>query len=143
MNEGPRSWSTRRMRSAVLTRFFSSSPFASSSEAISISALPSGGGGGSLGVPLRGFRPKPARATISPKPCFTRTLVISRRRPRSRTAETTEITPALYHPRRDIYAALPEKIPSEKAAKIVLAHLGIHAIGGASFGGSHVDPLLL
>ena len=80
MNDGPRSWSTSRTRSPIEIRFFSASPRSSSSLGIS---------GASDGGSVFLVRPKPARATISPKPWRTRTAEISRSRPRSRTALRT------------------------------------------------------
>ena len=70
MNDGPRSCSTRRTRSWIEMRFFSSSPFASSSLGI---ASASEAGLSATAAPTSpslffGARPKPARATISPKP---------------------------------------------------------------------------
>jgi hypothetical protein len=63
------------MRSAVDVRTFSSSPFASSSLEMTSAYSFEEGGGSLVALPSSfgsrggfGFRPKPARATTSPKP---------------------------------------------------------------------------
>ena len=68
---------------------------------------------------LNGLRPKPTRVTTSPNPCRTSTLVISRSRPRSRTAETTEITRPAYLERTVILKdAPPGTAPRREAQQL-------------------------